>query len=1377
MTYLTLYELLGSSKTPMFETAEHYSTFSAPTFSSSSINLLQFTIPEGKLFYPEPFIASASYLHSDLTYLHLFQYWYWLWFLFIFLICFFLISFVSTLRWCTVRVRPRRETRGVSRSKCGDLITACVPVSWAISIIVNESADATDINDGFGTSELVVGVRAYQWGWEYYYPKSVDLNYNVKPSYNTFIGNSLYYSRTSAHTVSSQTLWRMYQNKEDDVVVTPAHILFAPLTTTSILNFSNIGINTLQETSSFAKIRNSTKVYNAHLTYIPSLILHKYTTLQSLYFNENNLLQSSAFALKPQHTFLSTNTRNSYATTSNLDFRSFEKFLQSGVGKHNLEVNTSSLTGNLSAISSSSYALPVNVQTILVSNQLMNSRDFQFATFLRSLLYPSFANNVNSNSDKSKLQNPLLKWNFSLSNGARYSQVGTSFAAIQTQDDTSYSTSPLEQFLISDKIWSTQFNLNGPNSKVLLGDQSIRSSLPELPQVPNLNLALSMNTARENLTFFKSKNRPFNVFLGSLLNVNDYVDYQFLNNLLGAQSFNVNFQPPIHSLTTHSLNSLDHDTTNLYRSFISYEHSKGLTLTDTKVSSSSSDLFIGSREKTPRALNTSYWSTFWANTNATHRISSLLSLNSQRAHFYLPIFTNYSDYDFRNDQAFELLEDLFWEINFSSYNFVDYLNLSRIDSKFVPAELKENSLAQNFYYSTLGFESNALTPFTFKLRDMSSQHTLYTNSIQMEDYTYSPINAFLKDYSNLSLYADLSELEDSFATMKTFCRWFFNSSSTVFFNTSAGLSTRSYMSVFNAFRSDFEDFQSYALNSWTTPSHLLTLFSKTTMTDNASTTVKSCNGLQFRVSNPIYLRSSVRNSVVNSNAFQKVFKPRLDESRALVNSSSFSELAVRQPFLSDKSIPYFQLLGKNRSSFFSTPLFVLRQQPMLNILQPLAFSTYTSFYDFPFLLSKTSDTMRFTWLDWFSKWAYVEVQPSSVSRYSTIGVPYFRKPFDFNSTTGDKFQDVELYFTRVSRSRRNYLPTWLYSPLLFTRSYVWNVWSSLDWTFSTLKTHLIFAKYSCVQMHWYWNSPVLHNTAINSFAYSNSGNNTYFKSTYQPRSSIQSYYTSLSMLIDILSHREYLYRLVLSNKFTLSSLPQNLSVSPANPLVNELRSSFLFSDPSTFSSESTRELLYYPSKELQLNYLQDFFKWLYPTSSIRYVSKGSYQPFTYLAHFFSDSRARTTGHNSDLMKSQFRPLKKGISSMLRLHATGAVAMPIELRLQVLASSRDVIHSWSIPSASVKIDCVPGYTSHKMLKFFLTGVYWGQCQEICGRYHHWMPIVIYFMKRDLFFLWCTHFVFPHAPSSHWDISDRRFVNTRQAVSYDRTLWLSEFGIHR
>jgi heme/copper-type cytochrome/quinol oxidase subunit 2 len=109
------------------------------------------------------------------------------------------------------------------------------------------------------------------------------------------------------------------------------------------------------------------------------------------------------------------------------------------------------------------------------------------------------------------------------------------------------------------------------------------------------------------------------------------------------------------------------------------------------------------------------------------------------------------------------------------------------------------------------------------------------------------------------------------------------------------------------------------------------------------------------------------------------------------------------------------------------------------------------------------------------------------------------------------------------------------------------------------------------------------------------------------------------------------------------------------------------------------------------------------------------------------------GKNQDLYKSQYRPMRKGVTNMIRLQATNAVAMPTEIRLHILASSKDVIHSWAIPSAGIKIDCVPGYSSHRVAIFLVHGIFWGQCMEICGRYHHWMPIVVYFMKRDLFFL--------------------------------------------
>jgi len=150
------------------------------------------------------------------------------------------------------------------------------------------------------------------------------------------------------------------------------------------------------------------------------------------------------------------------------------------------------------------------------------------------------------------------------------------------------------------------------------------------------------------------------------------------------------------------------------------------------------------------------------------------------------------------------------------------------------------------------------------------------------------------------------------------------------------------------------------------------------------------------------------------------------------------------------------------------------------------------------------------------------------------------------------------------------------------------------------------------------------------------------------------------------------------------------------------------------------------------------------------------------------------GSLGEFSKNPFRPMRKGVNNMLRLHATGAIAMPVEVRLQILASSRDVIHSWSVPSAGIKIDCVPGYTSHKIFIFLMEGIYWGQCMEICGRYHHWMPIVVYFMRRDLFFLWCTHFIFNTNLTKVWEINDKAFINYTQPISYSKSNWILDLN---
>jgi len=276
-------------------------------------SVYHYSIPNVRLSYPEPFIASPSFMHSDLWFVHILVYQYWLWFIFFFFIFFFFLTFLCTLRWCNMRIRPRRETRGVSRSKCGDLITATVPVTWATSFIVNESTDAIDYYDGFGTTELFIGVRVYQWGWEYYYPKDIDLNYNIKPSYSSFVGNSLKYTKTSDLNLQSNNFWKYYQNKSSDQVITPAHMLVIPSDNYKLLNFFNFndfGSSSIQEMNAFKKIRMFSKTYTSNLSFVPNNYSNKYKTLSSLYINDSIFTDSYLYGLKRQHNFLSTSAIN-----------------------------------------------------------------------------------------------------------------------------------------------------------------------------------------------------------------------------------------------------------------------------------------------------------------------------------------------------------------------------------------------------------------------------------------------------------------------------------------------------------------------------------------------------------------------------------------------------------------------------------------------------------------------------------------------------------------------------------------------------------------------------------------------------------------------------------------------------------------------------------------------------------------------------------------------------------------------------------------------------------------------------------------------------------------------------------------------------------
>nr|ALR68914.1 cytochrome c oxidase subunit II [Gymnogeophagus balzanii] len=81
-----------------------------------------------------------------------------------------------------------------------------------------------------------------------------------------------------------------------------------------------------------------------------------------------------------------------------------------------------------------------------------------------------------------------------------------------------------------------------------------------------------------------------------------------------------------------------------------------------------------------------------------------------------------------------------------------------------------------------------------------------------------------------------------------------------------------------------------------------------------------------------------------------------------------------------------------------------------------------------------------------------------------------------------------------------------------------------------------------------------------------------------------------------------------------------------------------------------------------------------------------------------------------------------------------MVVPIESPIRVLVSAEDVLHSWAIPSLGVKMDAVPGRLNQTAFVALRPGIYYGQCSEICGANHSFMPIVVEAIPLEHFENW-------------------------------------------
>jgi len=109
-----------------------------------------------------------------------------------------------------------------------------------------------------------------------------------------------------------------------------------------------------------------------------------------------------------------------------------------------------------------------------------------------------------------------------------------------------------------------------------------------------------------------------------------------------------------------------------------------------------------------------------------------------------------------------------------------------------------------------------------------------------------------------------------------------------------------------------------------------------------------------------------------------------------------------------------------------------------------------------------------------------------------------------------------------------------------------------------------------------------------------------------------------------------------------------------------------------------------------------------------------------------------------------------------------LVLPINKKVRFLITSNDVIHSWWVPALGVKKDAVPGFIHEAWAKILKAGTYRGQCAELCGMHHAFMPIVVNAVSDEEFNKWVESKAKPDVPKEFISLSKEELIKNGKAV---------------
>jgi cytochrome c oxidase subunit 2 len=107
----------------------------------------------------------------------------------------------------------------------------------------------------------------------------------------------------------------------------------------------------------------------------------------------------------------------------------------------------------------------------------------------------------------------------------------------------------------------------------------------------------------------------------------------------------------------------------------------------------------------------------------------------------------------------------------------------------------------------------------------------------------------------------------------------------------------------------------------------------------------------------------------------------------------------------------------------------------------------------------------------------------------------------------------------------------------------------------------------------------------------------------------------------------------------------------------------------------------------------------------------------------------------DAVMLQEDELEEGQPRLLSTDET--IVVPVDTNVRLLVTADDVIHAWTIPAFGIKIDAIPGRVNEGWFRVDAEGIYYGQCSELCGRDHGFMPIQVKAVSKEEYAEWAAN----------------------------------------